>query len=470
MFGLGKNRSCADRLRAASHAAARSVFEPLEGRALFSAAPIPAELPSSNAFHDHALTQEQMDALGLVTLNWKGQDVYAKAGEWIVKLDRGGFEPIRYTPGGEPIFNPTLRGTIDTTPRPEHQRFFETAGPEVTFGQYLGAPDYLLVKAPPALGLEQLQGALRNLPDFSYAEPNTLQYTTASVPNDTSFGQQWGMEQSSDKDIDAADAWDITRGSSGTVVAVIDTGVKWDHADLAGNMWSNPGEVAGNAIDDDGNGYADDVYGWDFGENDSNPMDVVGHGTHVAGTVAAVGDNNTGVAGTAWDASIMALKFADANGVLSTTGAINAVNYATLMRQRGVNIRITNNNWGGGSYNQTLYDAIESARDTDMLFVAAAGNGGADDIGDDNDATPFYPASYNLANIISVAATDQNDDLTSFSNYGAASVDLAAPASGSSVREAVPTSRMPAPPWPPRTSRASRHWRSRSAPTPATPM
>jgi subtilisin family serine protease len=219
------------------------------------------------------------------------------------------------------------------------------------------------------------------------------------------------------------------------VVGVIDSGVDYNHPELAGAIWRNPKELAGDGVDNDGNGYVDDIYGWNFVSNNNNPMDDNGHGTHVAGTIAAAGDNGVGVAGVA-NAKILPLKFLSATGSGSTSAAIAAINYATKLRQSGVNLVITNNSWGGGGYSTALYDAIKAHGNAGIMFVAAAGNGGSDQIGDDNDRSPQYPASYDLANIVSVAATDHHDVLASFSNFGAASVDLAAP--GVSILSTVP--------------------------------
>ncbi|MFO0422913.1 MAG: S8 family serine peptidase [Planctomycetia bacterium] len=265
----------------------------------------------------------------------------------------------------------------------------------------------------------------------SYVEPD-FAIAPSALPNDPSFSRLWGLHnigQSggvADADIDAPEAWDRTRGSRNVVVAVIDTGIDYSHPDLAANVWTNPGEVAGDGIDNDRNGYIDDVRGWDFANNDADPMDDNGHGTHVSGTIGAVGDNGVGVAGVNWQVSIMGLKFLSGSGSGSTSGAIAAINYATRMRRDfGINIVATNNSWGGGGFSAGLRDAIEAGGQAGILFVAAAGNDGRN-----NDATASYPASYTSQSIISVAATDRSNALATFSNFGATGVDLAAPGVG----------------------------------------
>jgi serine protease len=255
-----------------------------------------------------------------------------------------------------------------------------------------------------------------------YAQPDYVVSLTR-VPNDPSFTQQWGMNNTGQgggtpgAHIGATAAWDVTTGSGRTIVAVIDTGVDYTHPDLAGNIWRNAGEIPGNGIDDDGNGYVDDVYGWDWANNDNNPMDDNGHGTHVAGIIGAVGNNGLGVAGVAWNVQIMALKFLNSNGTGQLSNAIKALNYAVRM-----GAHVSNNSYSGGGYFQAFADAIAAAGRAGHVFVAAAGNNGQN-----NDVAPTYPASYNLDNIVAVAATDRNDRLASFSNYGPTTVDIAAP-------------------------------------------
>jgi len=297
------------------------------------------------------------------------------------------------------------------------------------------------VKLPPAMSVETALEFYRGNPDVVYAEPNYIRYLNATTPNDPLFSRLWGLNNNGQSvygtsgtagaDVDGPEAWDVTQGSNTVIIAVIDTGVDYNHPDLAGNIWSNPGEVAGNSLDDDHNGYVDDIRGWDFVDNDNEPMDVYGHGTHVSGTTAAVGNNSIGVAGVCWQAKIMPLRVFDAFGGSATSARIiAAVGYAV---NRGA--KVINASFGGPDYSQAEYDALSSANSAGVLFVAAAGNETAN-----NDTTPFYPAGYNLPNIISVAATDQNDDLTYFSNYGATSVHVAAP--GQNIYSTVPAARL----------------------------
>jgi hypothetical protein len=255
--------------------------------------------------------------------------------------------------------------------------------------------------------------AFQSLPGVAYVQPD-YQVSATYVPDDTQFGSQNDLGV-----IQATAAWDVATGTGTTIVAVIDTGVDYNHPDLAANIWTNPGEVPGNGVDDNQDGYVDDVHGFDFVNYDGDPMDDHSHGTHVAGTIGAVGNNGLGIAGVTWNVQIMALKFLNSSGSGSTSNAISALNYAV---SHGA--KISNNSWGGGGYNQALYDAINSARARGHIYVAAAGNNASS-----NDSTPFYPASYDLSNVISVAATDNNDNLASFSNYGL-SVSLAAPGVG----------------------------------------
>jgi subtilisin family serine protease/subtilisin-like proprotein convertase family protein len=286
----------------------------------------------------------------------------------------------------------------------------------------------------PALGLHTVHlaegtsvetglAALRSNPFVLYAEPN-YRVQALLIPNDPRFGELYGLHNTGqsgglvDADIDGPEAWDNHVGSGNTIVAVIDTGVDYNHPDLAANMWTNVPESIGQpGVDDDGNGFVDDIHGYDFVNNDGDPFDDHFHGTHVAGTIGAIGNNSTGVTGVNWNVQIMALKFLDAGGGGFIEDAIRAVDYAAANRAF-----ISNNSWGGGPYSQGLKDAIDAAGVVGHVFVAAAGNSGSN-----NDQFPMYPASYSSENIIAVAATDRRDQRASFSSYGATTVDLGAP-------------------------------------------
>src|SRR5215211_7148687 len=280
------------------------------------------------------------------------------------------------------------------------------------------------VDLPPELPVGEAIQRYEASPDVEYAEPNFLIFPTRT-PNDTHFSKLWGLHNTgqtiggqagtADADVDAPEAWDITTGNQSTVVAVIDEGIDINHPDLRNNIWTNPGEIPGNNIDDDRNGYVDDVHGYDFANDDASVYDpdpISGkgdeHGTHVAGTIAAEGNNATGVSGVNWDAQVMALKFMGPKGG-STSDAIEAINYAVAN-----GAKISNNSWGGGGYSMALRDAIARADSAGQLFVTAAGNDGTN-----NDTTPQYPCNYSNSNIICVAATDDSDVLASFSNFGA---------------------------------------------------
>ncbi len=292
----------------------------------------------------------------------------------------------------------------------------------------LGLAGQVLVRSYGASLTEVEDWLTRDIYISSFEQDALRQIET--TPNDPQMGSLWGMTA-----IDAQDAWRLATGSQSVVVAVIDTGVDYNHPDLAANIWTNPGEIAGNGIDDDHNGFIDDVHGYDFVNNDGSPLDDNSHGTHVAGTIAAVGNNAIGVSGVNWSTSVMALKFMDSTGSGYLSDAIRAINYATMMRtQYHVNIRVENNSWGGGPYSSAMQSAIQANNDAGILFVAAAGNDGTN-----NDTSPQYPANYTPANVISVAATDQNDRLASFSCYGATTVDIAAP--GVSIYSTIPNNR-----------------------------
>ena len=279
----------------------------------------------------------------------------------------------------------------------------------------------------------ELIGELRADPSVASVEPNYIRRLFASVPNDPEFSKLWGLENTgqtvnSTSGTNGADtkfipAWKLARPSSDeVVVGVVDTGMDITHPDLAANLWINPGEIAGNGIDDDGNGYTDDMHGFDFADNTAAITDSDIHGTHVAGTIAAVGKNGVGVIGVNYRAKLLAMKVSSNGDSLPLSAVIEAFNYAIALKQHGVNIVALNASFGGPSFSASEQTAIEALRDAGIVLCAAAGNETTD-----NDVTPSYPANYPTSNIISVAALTQNNGLAGFSNYGATSVDLAAP-------------------------------------------
>ena len=297
----------------------------------------------------------------------------------------------------------------------------------------------------------------RHSPAIEYAEPNYIHQLSA-IPNDTQFRTSlWGLHNTgqtvngtvgtADIDIDAPEAWDITTGSSNVIIAVIDSGIAYDHPDLAANMWRNPGEIPNDGIDNDGNGRVDDVFGYDFHSDDSEPMDPIdltgrgnrGHGTHVAGTIGAVGNNSSGVTGVMHTVKLMALKAGGVDGGLPSSAIAEAIKYAVDNGARVINASFTRR----GACSQLEYNALSEANEKGVMVLAAAGN--LDKLGPDNDANPIFPASYSttkcgsaLPNVISVAAIDQKGAIAGFSNFGATSVQIAAP--GVDINSTKPTS------------------------------
>lgn len=288
------------------------------------------------------------------------------------------------------------------------------------------------------VSVEQAIDELQNSSYVAYAEPNYIISlsipalpeapgpeqagieSVSGAPNDPRFSEQWALQNTgqtggaSGSDINAITAWGMSTGSDSIVVAVIDTGVDYTHPDLAQNIWTNPGEIAGNGIDDDGNGYIDDVHGYDFINNDNDPMDDNGHGTHCAGVIGAVGNNGVGISGVNQKVKIMPLKFLKKDGNGDTAASLNAIAYA---RKMGANV--ISCSWGGTARSQALADAIAA---TNKLIVCAAGNSGTN-----NDVIPHYPSGFDSSQIVAVAASDASDGIPSYSNYGQISVDVAAP-------------------------------------------
>ncbi|MFN6962748.1 MAG: S8 family serine peptidase [Pyrinomonadaceae bacterium] len=312
--------------------------------------------------------------------------------------------------------------------RPGADRIRALRGRSAAMIEQLGDLGWVRIKLPDGLAVEDELRRFADDPQIEAAQPN-FYYHLLVTPNDPRFvsNELYGLAR-----ISAAAAWDVTTGSSSVVVANIDTGIRYTHEDLAANMWTNPGEIPGNGVDDDGNGFADDYYGYDFRYNDPDPMDEHGHGTHTAGTIGAVGNNALGVVGVNWNVRLMAIKIYSA-AANDTTSAqlINAYNYVRMMKLRGVNIRATNNSYGGCTeacgYDQATKDAIDALGDAGVLNVFAAGNNNANN---DTAANPNYPSTYTSPSIVAVASSTSTDARSSFSSYGAVSVDLAAPGSG----------------------------------------
>ncbi|MBD0370862.1 MAG: S8 family serine peptidase [Pyrinomonadaceae bacterium] len=299
----------------------------------------------------------------------------------------------------------------------------------------------VVIEDEDGLDVNAVVNEYRALPDVEYVEPNyTINLdpepkgvvppsyldSATNGPNDPMFGDQWSLENTGQRggqtkaDISALAAWEKTKGSDKVVVAVLDSGVDYTHPDLIKNMWVRPPNMS--RYSDDQLGTVDDAHGFNAVNNTGDPMDDNGHGTHCAGIIGAEGDNNQGIAGVNWKVEIMPLKFMNANGSGTTADAIKAINYVIDRKRAGVPVRVINASWGSTAKSKALEDAIRKAGEEGILFVAAAGNSSAD-----SDRSPHYPAGYNLPNVIAVAALNRNDDLASFSNYGAKSVHIAAP-------------------------------------------
>jgi subtilisin family serine protease len=431
-------------------------LEALEGRVLLS------------AYAGH-----QQVAEGAVLVRWEGVEALARPDEYIVRLDG-------------------LAGDAADQVAAASARL-EAKGVAVQVEEYLGRDGLFRVNADPGTAPELVSDRMAGLDGLLYVEPNYILTGQGEpiVPDDPLFpllsglhntGQAiLGVPGTPDADIDAPEAWSITTGDFSVVVGVIDSGIDYTHPDLYLNIAIHQDEIPaamraaaidldgdglisfrdlndpsnaafvadlnGNGIidagdlladpdwadglDTAGNGFVDDLFGWDFFANDNNPFDEHGHGTHVSGTIGATGDDGVGVVGVNWDVQIQPLRFLGPANSGPTSAALSAINYATMMRQNGVNLRVTNNSWGGGGFSAALRDAIAASGEADILFVAAAGNSNSD-----NDVLPVYPASYGLENMITVAATTNQDLRSPFSNFGANSVDLAAP--GSAILSTLP--------------------------------
>lgn len=288
------------------------------------------------------------------------------------------------------------------------------------------SPTVLRVEPAEGTALRVLASAARRIPSVRFIEHDSSIAVESVTPSDPGFVSQWGLESANNVDIDAGTAWQFSTGSAGTIVAIVDSGIDARHPDLSERLWINPREIPGNFFDDDGNGLVDDVNGWNFLDNNANLSDDAGHGSHVAGIIAAASDNGVGISGVDWQARIMPLKFIDAAGNGSLSDAVRAIQYAI---NNGA--RVINASWGGSTPSKALNDAIRNALNHEVVFVTAAGNESVN-----NDVYRSYPAAYRLPNVLVVAAVNPGGQLAGFSNFGPKSVDLAAP--GVDIRSTLP--------------------------------
>jgi subtilisin family serine protease len=325
-------------------------------------------------------------------------------------------------PASDAVRNQLIVGFADTTSRARAAATVKAAG-----GRFVRRLDRIgaaVVRPRRGIRTRRLRARLARAQEVRYAEPDFYLRRTL-VPDDPLYPQEYALDAGV-SGIAAPRAWD--RLTSCSLAATLDSGVQYSHPDLDGNIWHNPGEVQGNGKDDDGNGWVDDYYGVDVHKGSGSATDDLGHGTHVAGIIAAHGNNGIGVAGTCWSASVMPVRFMDAQGRGSTSDAVTGLDYAIHM-----GAKIVNCSFGSPSNSAALEDAVKSAKTKGVLLVVAAGNDSAS-----IESAPTYPASYTQGNILTVAATAANDALASFSNFGAQSVDLAAP--GDSIYSTFPTS------------------------------
>lgn len=384
--------------------------EALEVRQLLSATPSPGWFQSLPKPAEMAVEASPATSK-YVTIDWQGLSVETRRGEWLVR------------------FSDEATSQMESVA--DAQQFLGDAPFPLHVDKGLGLPGMVMVTT--SASAAEASAWLSTVPAIQSFDPNAIRRLHIEEPDDPGYEFDYALDNPGffldtfgpsveDADMDVKEAWDITTGDASTIVAVMDTGVNYLHEDLAANMWVNPGEIPGNARDDDGNGFIDDIHGFDFGEGDADPMDEEGHGTAVAGTIGAVGNNGVGTVGVNWDVRIMALKIADESGGLSVAAIDLATNYATMMRLRGTNVVASNHSYGGPMASDTEAAAIDAHRAAGIVFVASAGNDATN-----NDRLPSFPANYVFDNVVSVAATDSRDLMASFSSFGVNTVDVGAP-------------------------------------------
>jgi thermitase len=345
---------------------------------------------------------------------------------------------------------PSVPGEIVVKVRPGFLPKKSLLGADVTRELKTKSGQFLVLKTNNKSSVG-LINELKGLSEVIYAEPNYIYEAVGFksplelllTPQDSLYENLWGMNNTGSNepdrtgvrsskmgvpgaDIEAEKAWGITRGSKKVVIAVIDSGIDHNHPDLRNNIWTNPNEIPDNGIDDDNNGYVDDIHGWNAAGKNGNTSDGTAHGTHCAGTIGAEHDNGIGVSGVMNEVSLMAVKFITDNGKGSLSDAIAAIDYATRM-----NVDVMSNSWGSGSYSQALKDTITTAKNHGIVFVAAAGNEGTN-----NDFKSSYPGNYKVDNVISVASHTAQDSLSSFSCFGRRTVHVVAP--GSNILSTTP--------------------------------
>jgi subtilisin family serine protease len=350
-----------------------------------------------------------MDGMPVATINWQGQQAQMFAGRWVVGLNGvSGTMKQQAERGADLISQTDAAFSVDRS---------------------LGGDGFLLVLAPQQMQPTEVVQRLSRVPGFRSINPD-FRYTLDVFPNDPNFPSEWGLHNTgqlggtSDVDIDAPEAWNTTSGSSNVAVGICDTGIDLNHPDLISNIWSNPGEIPGNFTDDDLNGYVDDVNGFDFFFNTQSPQDDGDHGSHTAGTVGARGNNSTGITGVNWNVKLIACKIGSGASISGAAG-VAAMYYLRNLKTRptnSVNVVAVNHSWGGTFYDASMDFIIGQHAVSNIMTVCSAGNNNSN-----NDFTPRYPSSYDQPNVIAVANLTQFNTRSPDSNYGASSVDLAAP-------------------------------------------